>query len=250
MRADTVECDSNYDWRRDGWLAACSLTAILLVISALTPHAPGFDTFLRLFVFCLALVRAFAGFRKGGAWLPLSAAAIAIVFNPAKPPAMSAVAWTWCDLIAACWFAIVGAWQLLRSWHPQRGWAVAAVSLGALAVPAVAALDAPNRDALKAPNLNENLAEMNAVATSPSSAVGSNSAGGSAARAAARETENAPSTAAINAATHDQRQVSAAAGAAPRPVVNNEAEPPANAPLDNAPASDEPSNSEADANAD
>lgn len=163
MRKDFTENETAYDWRRDGWLAACALTAALLVISAATPPAPGYDKFLRIFVFCVALVRAFAAFRRGGAWLPLSACVIAILFNPAAPIGMSHTAWVWCDLIAAAWFAIAGAWRLLRAWQPQRGWAAAAVSLAALAVPAVAAMSMPNRDALDAADLDENLAEMNAA---------------------------------------------------------------------------------------
>jgi len=169
MRTDFTENETaigtGYDWRRDGWLAACALTAALLVISAATPPAPGYDKFLRIFVFCVALVRAFAAFRRGGAWLPLSACVIAILFNPAAPIGMSHTAWVWCDLIAAAWFAIAGAWRLLRAWQPQRGWAAAAVSLAALAVPAVAAMSMPNRDALDAADLDENLAEMNAADT-------------------------------------------------------------------------------------
>ena len=93
MRNDSADIDSPYDSRRDGWLAACALTAVLLIVSAAIPHAPGFDTFLRLFVFGMALVRGFAGFRRGGAWLPLSAAVIAILFNPARPVTMSAAGW-------------------------------------------------------------------------------------------------------------------------------------------------------------
>jgi hypothetical protein len=166
MRSDSVESESTYDWRRDGWLAACALTAGLLIISAATPHPPGFDTFLRMFVFCVALVRAFAGFRRGGAWLPLSAAVIALLFNPARPVEMSPAAWVWCDLLAAAWFAIVGAWQLLRSWDPQRGWAAAAISLGAVTVPAIAAMSAPSRDALTGMKLDENLAAINVEANS------------------------------------------------------------------------------------
>lgn len=169
MRTDFTEnetpIETGYDWRRDGWLAACALTAALLVISAATPPAPGYDKFLRIFVFCVALVRAFAAFRRGGAWLPLSACVIAILFNPAAPIGMSHTAWVWCDLIAAAWFAIAGAWRLLRAWQPQRGWAAAAISLAALAVPAVAAMSMPNRDALSAADLDENLAEMNAAGT-------------------------------------------------------------------------------------
>src|SRR5690348_15114666 len=157
MRTDFTENETGYEWRRDGWLAACALTAALLVISAATPPAPGYDKFLRIFVFCVALVRAFAAFRRGGAWLPLSACVIAILFNPAAPIAMSHTAWVWCDLIAAAWFAIAGSWRLLRAWQPQRGWAAAAVSLAALAVPAVAAMTMPNRDALSAASLDENL---------------------------------------------------------------------------------------------
>jgi len=167
MRTDFTENETGYEWRRDGWLAACALTAALLVISAATPPAPGYDKFLRIFVFCVALVRAFAAFRRGGAWLPLSACVIAILFNPAAPIAMSHTAWVWCDLIAAAWFAIAGSWRLLRAWQPQRGWAAAAVSLAALAVPAVAAMTMPNRDALSAASLDENLAEMNAAAAAP-----------------------------------------------------------------------------------
>lgn len=91
MRTVTVENQTGYDWRRDGWLGACALTAVLLIVSAATPHAAGFDTFLRAFVFSLALVRGFAGFRRGGAWLPLSAAVIAILFNPARPIEMGRV---------------------------------------------------------------------------------------------------------------------------------------------------------------
>lgn len=163
MRTDAVGNQTGYDWRRDGWLAACALTAVLLVVSAATPHAGGFNTFLRAFIFCIALVRAFAGFRRGGAWLPLSAAVIAILFNPARPIAMSPVAWIWCDLIAAAWFAIVGAWRLLVSWEPQRGWAAAALSLGAVAVPAVASMSVPNRDKLTPVSADENLAVMNAT---------------------------------------------------------------------------------------
>jgi hypothetical protein len=170
MRTDFTENETGYEWRRDGWLAACTLTAALLVISAATPPAPGYDKFLRIFVFCVALVRAFAAFRRGGAWLPLSACVIAILFNPAAPIAMSRAAWVWCDLIAAAWFAIAGAWRLLRGWQPQRGWAAAAISLAALAVPAVAAMSMPNSDALKAADLDENLAEMNAADASASAA--------------------------------------------------------------------------------
>jgi hypothetical protein len=168
MRTDFIDNENEaaaaYDWRRDGWLAACALAAALLVISAATPPAPGYDKFLRIFVFCVALIRAFAAFRRGGAWLPLSAAVIAILFNPAAPLSMSHAAWVWCDLIAAAWFAIAGAWQLLSAWQPQRGWAAAAVSLAALAVPAVSAMSMPNRDALTAASLDQNLAEMNATA--------------------------------------------------------------------------------------
>jgi hypothetical protein len=171
MRTDSIENADDtaaaYDWRRDGWLAACALAAALLVISAATPPAAGYDKFLRVFVFCVALIRAFAAFRRGGAWLPLSAAVIAILFNPAAPLSMSHAAWVWCDLIAAAWFAIAGAWQLLSAWQPQRGWAAAAVSLAALAVPAVAAMSMPNRDALGAASLDQNLAGMNAAASAP-----------------------------------------------------------------------------------
>jgi hypothetical protein len=161
MRTDRVEDVCAYDWRRDGWLAACSLTAGLLIVSAFLRPGDGFDTFLRTFVCLMALVRGFAGFRRGGAWLPLSAAVIAILFNPARPIGMNGAARVWCDLIAAAWFAIVGAWQLLRSWDPQRGWAAAAVSLAALAVPGIAELGATNRDALRPSQLDENLAIEN-----------------------------------------------------------------------------------------
>lgn len=173
MRTDRVEDVCAYDWRRDGWLAACSLTAGLLIVSAFVRAGYGFDTFLRTFVCVMALVRGFAGFRRGGAWLPLSAAAIAILFNPARPIGMSDGARVWCDLIAAAWFMIVGAWQLLRSWDPQRGWAAAAVSLGALAVPAIAAFGAGNRDALRPSELDENVAIENVqqnAAAAPSEA--------------------------------------------------------------------------------
>lgn len=162
MRSELSENEPIYDWRRDGWLAACALTAILLIVSAGTPHAPGFDTFLRLFVFCLALVRGFVGFRSGGAWLPLSAAVIALLFNPARPVQMSPAAWVWTDLAAAAWFAVVGAWRLLRSWDPQRGWAAAALSLVAVAIPAVAAFGTVDREGLNPATLDENLAAMNA----------------------------------------------------------------------------------------
>ena len=162
MRSDPAETETVYDWRRDGWLAACALTAIMLIVSAGMPHAPGFDTFLRLFVFCLALVRGFVGFRSGGAWLPLSAAVIALLFNPASPVQMSATAWMWTDLAAAAWFGIVGAWRLLRSWDPQRGWAAAALSLVAVGVPAVAAFGTTDHEGLNPAMLNESLAAMNA----------------------------------------------------------------------------------------
>ena len=169
MRTELSENEPIYDWRRDGWLAACAFTAILLIVSAGIPHAPGFDTFLRLFVFCLALVRGFVGFRSGGAWLPLSAAVIALLFNPARPVQMSVSAWVWTDLAAAAWFAIVGAWRLLRSWEPQRGWAAAALSLVAVAIPAVAAFGTVDREGLNPATLDENLAAMNtnANATQP-----------------------------------------------------------------------------------
>lgn len=101
MRIESPEIENGYGWRRDGWLAACALTAILLIVAAATTHAPGFDTFLRLFVFCMAVVRGFAGFRRGGAWLPLSAGLIAILFNPGKPVVTSATASAWLDLIGA-----------------------------------------------------------------------------------------------------------------------------------------------------
>ena len=172
MRSEITETQPIYEWRRDGWLAACALTAILLIVSAGTPHAAGFDTFLRLFVFCLALVRGFVGFRSGGAWLPLSAAVIALLFNPAQPVQMSAAAWVWTDLAAAAWFAVVGAWRLLRSWHPQRGWAVAVLSLVAVTIPAVAAFGSVDREGLNPATLEDDLATTNADgnATEPASA--------------------------------------------------------------------------------
>lgn len=253
MRIDSVENDSSYEWRRDGWLAACSLTAILLVISALTPHAAGFDTFLRLFVFCLALVRGFAGFRKGGAWLPLSAAAIAILFNPARPLAMTSIAWTWCDLIAAAWFAIVGAWRLLGSWHPQRGWAAAAISLGALAVPAVGALNAPNRDALTAPNLNENLAVMNAGGNEGITAPEMNTtvpapahASAGAATPIAHGAANTPVSEPANGVTREDRQVSAETNVVREPPIANNDAASSEEPLNETPTTDEPANGEDD----
>jgi hypothetical protein len=46
MRTDFIDNENEaaaaYDWRRDGWLAACALAAALLVISAATPPAPGY----------------------------------------------------------------------------------------------------------------------------------------------------------------------------------------------------------------
>jgi hypothetical protein len=170
MRTDPTQSEVIYDWRRDGWLAACALTAIMLVVSAGIPHAPGFDTFLRLFVFCVALVRGFVGLRGGGVWLPLSTAVIALLFNPAQPVQMSAGAWVWTDLAAAAWFALVGAWPLLRSWDPQRGWAAAALSVVAVAVPAVAAFDNVDREGLNPAMLDENLAAMNADASANATA--------------------------------------------------------------------------------
>jgi hypothetical protein len=262
MRIDATESDSTYDWRRDGWLAACALTAAILIVSAATPHAPGFDSFLRIFVFCMALVRGFAGFRGGGAWLPLSAALIAILFNPVRPVGMSAIGWIWCDLIAAAWFAVVGAWRLLRSWEPQRGWAAAALSLGALAVPAVGALNAPNRDALDAPDLNQNLdenlavmngdanagtgaADMNATvdaaAAGPAPAAESSPAVSHADAAKAHATTNAPAAESANRVTHDAGEVSAESNVVRKPPpTHNQATAPANEPANDEPVTNEP----------
>jgi hypothetical protein len=266
MRTITVECSSVYEWRRDGWLAACSLTGAVLIISAATPHAPGFDTFLRIFVFCMALVRGFAGFRRGGAWLPLSAALIAILFNPVRPVGMSAIGWIWCDLIAAAWFAVVGAWRLLRSWEPQRGWAAAALSLGALAVPAVGALNAPNRDALDAPDLNQNLdenlavmngdanagtgaADMNATvdaaAAGPAPAAESSAESSPAVSRAgtpqAHDASNAPAAESANRVTHDAPEVSAESNLVRKPPpTHNQATAPANEPANDEPVTNEP----------
>lgn len=225
MRIDSdaeSELPVPYDWRRDGWLAACSLTAILLVISAFMRPGYGFETFLRIFVFCVALVRGFAGFRRGGAWLPLSAALIAILFNPARPVAMSSAAWVWFDLIAAAWFAIVGAWQLLRSWDPQRGWAAAALSLAALAVPAVAAMGTTDHEGLNPLNVDENLAEMNAT---------------SSALTAAPPATNATAQAAATAAAPSEATTPGEHSAAP-PAHAPVAHAAANSPVLNAPAFD------------
>ena len=248
MRNDSADIDSTYDWRRDGWLAACALTAILLIVSAALPHAPGFDTFLRLFVFGMALVRGFVGFRRGGAWLPLSAAVIAILFNPARPVAMSAAGWIWCDLIAALWFAVVGAWQLLRRWDPQRGWAVAALSLGAVAVPAVGAMSTPNRDALIPLNVDANLAVMNSDANAEITAADMNASAPVAAAnrapapgstpAVAHAEPNAPDAQATNRVKPVEQQQPA--------KTEVTAEPPP--PSDAAPSDSEPANNESGGN--
>lgn len=202
MRSEITETEEVYDWRRDGWLAACALTAILLIVSAGIPHAPGFDTFLRLFVFCLALVRGFVGFRSGGAWLPLSAAIIALLFNPAQPVQMNAAAWVWTDLAAGAWFAVAGAWQLLRSWDPQRAWAAAALSLVAVIIPAVAAFGTVDREGLNPATLDENLAAMNADANAsePGSAQPVQTASADSADAATVSEADPSSTSAARAA--------------------------------------------------
>ena len=254
MRIETVETDSTYDWRRDGWLAACALTAIFLIVSAATTHTAGFDTFLRLFVFCMALVRGFAGFRRGGAWLPLSAAVIAILFNPVKPVGMSAAAWTWCDLIAAAWFGIVGAWRLLRSWDPQRGWAVAAVSLGALAVPAVAALSMPNRDALNPMNVDENLAEMNAggnAAAAPNATPVTEASAVNSTRSASPTEANASASEAADHMKAAEHEVSEKTAVAPQPpLANSGTASPADEPADTTPVNNTPVNNETDGSQD
>ena len=248
MRTESADIDSTYDWRRDGWLAACALTAILLIVSAAIPHAPGFDTFLRLFVFGMALVRGFVGFRRGGAWLPLSAAVIAILFNPARPIGMSTAGWMWCDLIAALWFAVVGAWQLLRRWDPQRGWAVAALSLGAVTVPAIGAMSTPNRDALNPLEVDQNLAVMNADANAEMTAADVNASTPVAAANPAPAAESTPPV------THAAANAPAALGTnRVKPLDQQQpaktevtAEPPP--PSDATPSDSAPANNESDGN--
>ncbi|HEX5259738.1 MAG TPA: DUF6804 family protein [Sphingomicrobium sp.] len=248
MRSDFADTDSTYDWRRDGWLAACALTAILLIVSAAIPHAAGFDTFLRLFVFGMALVRGFVGFRRGGAWLPLSAAVIAILFNPARPVGMSAAGWMWCDLIAAAWFAIVGAWQLLGRWEPQRGWAVAVLSLGAVAVPAVGAMSTPNRDALNPLNVDQNLAVMNSDANAEMTAADMNASAPVAAANRAPAPESTPAVAHAAPSAPDAQATSRVKPVEQQQPAKAEVtvEPPP--PSDAAPPDGEPANNESGGN--
>jgi len=239
MRSQSTEIESSYDWRRDGWLAACALTAIVLIVAAATTHSPGFDTFLRLFVFGMALVRGFAGFRRGGAWLPLSAGLIAILFNPVTPVVRSAPASSWLDLIGAAWFALVAAWPLLKRWEPQRGWAAAALSLCALAVPAVAAFSAPNRDALDPATVNQGLAEMNATANAADSAIPPAAASAAAKPTGTQAIEPTPAKQASateqteNGAKPEEHEVSAKTTVPSAPTLSNsDGAPPSNQPVE------------------
>jgi hypothetical protein len=74
----------------------------------------GFYTFVRIYICGLAAVLALQDWRRGMAWLPLSAAAIAILFNPVRPIEMRPADWFWFDLGAALWMIAVAAWPALR----------------------------------------------------------------------------------------------------------------------------------------
>jgi hypothetical protein len=159
--------ESKYKWHRDRRLAACLVAIALLLIAASQKNGDAYYTFLRIYVSGAAAILALNGWRQGQVWWPLSAAVIAILFNPIKPIEMYRDDWFAYDIGAAAWFGAFAAWPQLLPHHlipllrqhrrALLGLAVAGLLLAIIAVPVFIRLSSTEDFSNNTMNVDENL---------------------------------------------------------------------------------------------
>jgi hypothetical protein len=173
------EGGQTYVWKADRRLASCAVAAVLLAISAINSNLPdGFYTFLRIYVSGVAAVLAIYEWRLGRVWLPLSAALIAILFNPIRPIEMNdATSWQPYDWGAAAWFVVVAATPAVRFYRvPMKGWVAASVAVVVLSLLGVGVRTTNFDVANNTMNVNENLTVTDMNATDVNAATAGESA--------------------------------------------------------------------------
>jgi hypothetical protein len=133
------DSSQGYRWQNDWRLVSCAVAVVILVLAVVRENGEGFYTFLRIYVFGLALVLALPFARQRHAIWLLAAIVTAILFNPIIPIEMYREDWVPYDLAAAAgfsWIAMIGPAERFKK--PYLKWApigfaaayAAAVALG------------------------------------------------------------------------------------------------------------------------
>jgi hypothetical protein len=139
-----------YRWQNDWRLISCTVAVVALVLAVVRQNGDGFYTFLRIYVFGLALLLAVVFARQRYAIWAVAAVLTAILFNPIIPIEMYREDWMPYDLVAAAgfsWVGMIGPAEAFR--RPLLKWApvgFAAAYAAAVALAGASFQPAPDYD--------------------------------------------------------------------------------------------------------
>ena len=108
---------SEYSWRKDYQLLGAGVASLLLVAAAFGEFSFGFYTFLRLSVTVAAAAVTWRSHDDGKVITAVTAAIVAILFNPILPIELDAETWTPIDILVAGWFS----WLAMEGLAAARG---------------------------------------------------------------------------------------------------------------------------------